>query len=184
MTKEKCNRFRILVGTIGLSAILIGVGLCYSLKGDGSTNKTQRGTGLSIGSRAPDFALNDPQGKTNRLSDYKGKVVLIDFWATWCAPCQKELPLIQRIYDRYKDEGLVVLTISVDRQQSIVSSYMWENGYTFPVLLADSEVQLAYKVRGIPALFLLDRKGSVRFYQRGFKPRLEEKISGTISKLL
>lgn len=181
MTNDKCWRFRILCGTL---VLLVGAGLCYTLRRDGSPDKKPGATGLSVGTPAPDFELNDPQGKTNRLSDHKGKVVLIDFWATWCAPCRRELPLIQRIYDRYKDEGLVVLAISVDRQRGIVSSYMWENGYTFPVLLADSQVRLTYKVRGIPALYLIDRQGSVRFYQRGFKPGLEEKISGAISRLL
>ena len=96
----------------------------------------------------------------------------------------KRVALVQRIYDRYSEEGLVVLAISVDRQKQVVPSYIWENGYTFPVLLADGEVQLAYKVHGIPALYLIDREGSVRFYQRGFRPGLEERISGTISGLL
>ena len=184
MTKYRFGRFRILVGIFALFAVLVGAGLCYTLKSDGFKDRKLRPTGLSIGTPAPDFALKDLHGKTDRLSDQKGHVVLIDFWATWCPPCKRELPHIQRAYDRYKEKGLVVLTINLDLRRDTVAYYMSENGYTFPVLLSDGEVQLAYNVRGIPTLYIIDEEGIVRFYQRGIKPGLKKKMSGTISRLL
>ena len=184
MTKDSHIRFRIYIGIVALFTITMGVALYYTLKKDGRSDQESGDSGLTLGARAPDFALKDLQGKTVRLADQKGQVVLIDFWATWCRPCKKELPLIQRAYDRYKEKGLVVLTINTDLRREIVPYYMSENGYTFPVLFADGKIQLAYNVRGIPALFIIDENGSVRFYRRGFNPGLQEEVFRMMSRLL
>ncbi len=181
MNKDRHIRFRIYIGIVALFTITMGVALYYTLK---KNRPSDQESGLTVGARAPEFALRDLQGKTVRLTDQKGQVVLIDFWATWCRPCKKELPLIQRAYDRYKEKGLVVLTINTDLQREVVPYYMSENGYTFPVLFADGKIQLAYNVRGIPALFIIDENGSVRFYRRGFNPGLQEEISRMMSRLL
>ena len=141
-------------------------------------------SGIPTGQSAPDFALTDLDGNLVRLSDYRGNVVLLDFWATWCAPCVKELPHIQRIHDQYREKGLIVLAISTDQQKNAVRSFWADNGYTFPTLYADGRVQSAYEVRGIPALYLIDREGVVRFHKTGYGPGGEREIEREVVELL
>ncbi len=112
---------------------------------------------------APDFGLPSLAGPTVRLSDHQGKVVLLNFWATWCPPCRAEMPSMEKMYEAYRDRGLVILAISSDRGgKSVVKPYVQERGLTFPVLLdPGGEVFAQYGVRGLPTSYLLDRRGRV-----------------------
>ena len=106
-----------------------------------------------------DFTLSDLEGRTWHLRDLKGKVVLVNFWATWCPPCRKEMPDLQALYDEYKDEGLVVLSIS-DEEAVKVNAFIAERKITYPVLLDPGrKVNEAYVVEGIPKSFVYDREG-------------------------
>ena len=108
-----------------------------------------------------DFTLSDLQGKSWHLRDLKGKVVLVNFWATWCPPCRKEMPDLQALYDKYKDEGLVVLSIS-DEEAAKVNPFIAERKITYPVLLDPGrKVNGAYVVEGIPKTFVYDREGKL-----------------------
>ena len=108
-----------------------------------------------------DFTLQDLQGKPWHLRDLKGKVVLVNFWATWCPPCRKEMPDLQALYDKYKDEGFVVLSIS-DEEMVKVSPFIAERKITYPVLLDPGrKVNDSFVVEGIPKSFVYDREGKM-----------------------
>ncbi len=113
---------------------------------------------------APDFTLRTAATQTIRLSDYRGQVVLLNFWATWCPPCRIEMPAIERLYGRFKDRGFVALAVSVDTAgEETVASFATEQGLTFPIVLdAKMTVAARYGVRGLPSTFLLDRRGRIR----------------------
>lgn len=108
-----------------------------------------------------DFTLLDLQGKPWHLRDLKGKVVLVNFWATWCPPCRKEMPDLQALYDKYKDQGFLVLSIS-DEEAAKVSPFIAERKITYPVLLDPGrKVNDAFVVEGIPKSFVYDREGKM-----------------------
>lgn len=106
-----------------------------------------------------DFTLTDLQGKAWHLADLRGNVVLVNFWATWCPPCRKEMPDLQALYDKYKDQGFVVLSIS-DEGAAKVAPFIKERNITYPVLLDPGrKVSELYQVEGIPKSFVYDREG-------------------------
>jgi peroxiredoxin len=108
-----------------------------------------------------DFTLLDLQGKPWHLRDLKGKVVLVNFWATWCPPCRKEMPDLQALYDKYKDQGFLVLSIS-DEEVAKVSPFIAQRKITYPVLLDPGrKVNDAFVVEGIPKSFVYDREGKM-----------------------
>lgn len=108
-----------------------------------------------------DFTLSDLQGKTWHMRELKGKVVLVNFWATWCPPCRKEMPDLQALYDKYKDQGFVVLSIS-DEEAAKVSPFITERNISYPVLLDPGrKVNDAFVVEGIPKSFVYDREGEL-----------------------
>jgi peroxiredoxin len=118
---------------------------------------------------ATDFALQDLNGNTVRLADYRGKVVLLDFWATWCPPCRASIPGIEKIYKTYKDKGLVVLAVSLDDGGwEAVKSFIAENGITYTVLKGTEEVSANYNVRTIPMMLILDKDGRISKRYLGF----------------
>jgi peroxiredoxin len=109
---------------------------------------------------AEDFALGTPDGKTFKLSEHRGKVVFVNFWATWCPPCREEMPAMEKLWRRYQDKGLVVVAVSVDRDPLVVRPFVKEKRFTFPVVLDPKmETAHAYGVRALPASFFVDRKG-------------------------
>ena len=140
--------------------------------------------GVLSGEPAPELALEDLYGNEVRLTDHRGQVILVDFWATWCGPCIQELPHIQKVHEKYQDQGLGVLAISTDRQKSKVPPFVEKNGYTFPVLLADGKVETAYQVRGIPVVYLIDRTGVIRYHKEGFSPGSEKDFERWVEELL
>ena len=106
------------------------------------------------------FTLTDLQGKTWTLKDLKGKVVLVNFWATWCPPCQKEMPDLEALYNLYKDQGFVILALSQDDETEKVAPFIAERKITFPVLLDPGQkVGKLFEVNGIPKTFVYDREG-------------------------
>lgn len=112
---------------------------------------------------AKEFEVPSPNGKTLRLADYKGKLVFLNFWATWCPPCKEGMPAMERLYQRYRDKGLVVLAVSVDAEGApIVIPYVNEHTFTFPVGL-DPRMAVAeqYGVRALPTSVLVDKKGAL-----------------------
>lgn len=121
-----------------------------------------------VGELAPDFALRGLDGETYRLSDFRGQVVFVNFWATWCGPCRGELPDIQSVYDEKGGQGLVVLAVNVQEAAGRVQAFWDDQGLTMPVLLdSRGEVFEAYRLMGLPDSFFVDREGILRGLQIG-----------------
>jgi thiol-disulfide isomerase/thioredoxin len=122
-----------------------------------------------VGERMPPFELVDLTGRTWRRSDLEGRTAFVDVWATWCQPCRKELPHVQRLYDRLKGRpDVVLLTMNVDEKPSEVQPFVAANGYTFPVLLAHDYVRTTLATIGIPRNWVIDAAGVWRFDEIGY----------------
>jgi len=144
----------------------------------------------SMGERVPmtgmpaaDFTLVDLNGRSQSLSDYRGKIVLLNFWATWCKPCTTEMPAMQAMYDRMRDKGFVVLAVNELEDDAKVRDHIREYKHTFPVLMdRDNRVANLYGVYGLPVSVFIDEAGAVQAYIKGGL-LTEQKISEEIARI-
>ena len=112
-------------------------------------------------SPAPEFTLPNPTGKKVALKDFRGKLILLNFWATWCAPCREEMPSIERLYLRFKDKGFVIVGVNVKDSRKDALSFLKELKITFPIALdPDGQVGLLYGAWGLPVTYLVDPTGT------------------------
>lgn len=138
-----------------------------------------------VGQKAPDFALKSSTGENLRLSEYRGEVVMINFWATWCGPCRQEMPLLDDLYNRYERVGFTLLGVNIDDNSQRAVDMMRELGVNFPVLFdASKDVSKLYEVNAMPVTVILDREGNVRHVHQGYKPGYEEKYLDEVRALL
>ncbi len=116
-----------------------------------------------VGQAAPDFALRDMQGREVKLSQFKGQVVLLNFWASWCPPCREEMPSMETLYRDKREKGLVILAVNVEENgRQAVSEFLRRTPYSFPILLDDQNIaQRSYGVFRFPESFIIDRNGMV-----------------------
>jgi peroxiredoxin len=142
--------------------------------------------GPATGFLAPDFTLPDVKGKAVRLADFRGKkAVLLNFWATWCPSCQKEMPTMEALYQRFKAGGLEIVAVSIDRDRQDVAMFMEAYGLTFPALLdADSRIANTYRVSGIPTHYFIDRAGVIQSREVGPKDWSQPETWKAIEALL
>lgn len=129
----------------------------------GKRSPLERGV-VQVGDEAPNFALRDLAGKVMNLSQFRGKIVLLNFWATWCGPCRIEMPAMERLYHTFPRREFEILAVSTDAQGTAVTRpFQQQMGLTFPIL-HDSEFRtaLVYGARTLPITFMLDRQGIVR----------------------
>lgn len=139
----------------------------------------------SSGAHAPDFALRSTSGKNVRLSEYRGQVVMINFWATWCGPCRQELPLLNQIYGRYRNAGFVVLAVNVEEDANAAVKMAHRLNLGFPVLLdGDKRVSRLYDPTAMPVTVLVDRNGRVRHVHLGYKAGYEADYEREVRELL
>jgi peroxiredoxin len=137
------------------------------------------------GQAAPDFALKSSTGENLRLSEYRGDVVMINFWATWCGPCRQEMPLLDELYSRYQRVGFNLLGVNIDDDSRRAMQMVDELGVKFPVLFdARKEVSKLYEVNAMPVTVIVDREGTVRYVHHGYKPGYEDKYLDQIRSLL
>lgn len=146
-------------------------------------------TGLAssglTGQSAPDFALKSDSGQNLRLSEFRGDVVMVNFWATWCGPCRQEMPLLDELYSRYGRVGFNLLGVNIDDDQSKAMDMITELGVSFPVLFdSRKEVSKLYDVDAMPVTVLIDREGTVRYVHQGYKPGYEVMYLDQIRALL
>jgi peroxiredoxin len=142
-------------------------------------------SGNLTGQSAPDFALKSSTGENLRLSEFRGDVVMVNFWATWCGPCRQEMPLLDELYSRYGRVGFSLLGVNIDDNSSKAMDMVSELGVTFPVLFdSRKEVSKLYQVEAMPVTVIIDREGTVRFVHHGYKPGYEEKYLDQIRTLL
>jgi peroxiredoxin len=137
-------------------------------------------------SPAPDFSLPDSHGNRQRLSMFRGRVVLLNFWATWCAPCQAEMPALERFYQTYRERGLTVLAVSSDRQGgTAVAPFLEQHNLSFTALLdSTGEVTRMYGVSSLPTTYLLDRQGQLVTVATGGSLWAESESQALITSLL
>jgi peroxiredoxin len=120
---------------------------------------------------APDFALPSRDGGEVRLSELKGQVVMINFWATWCGPCRQEMPLLQQIHAKYEPLGFTMLGVNVEPDSLAAQNWLKGMPVSFPILFdRKSEVSSSFGVEAMPSSVLIDREGRVRHVHRGYKP--------------
>src|SRR5580704_2068164 len=149
----------------GLTALLISLPLCAAV----DTN-----------SPAPDFTLNAQSGKPVEFTQFKGQVVMLNFWASWCGPCRQEMPLLDSIYKKYGKLG-----VNVEPDSKAANDWLKQTPVTFPILYdTDSKVSKLYGVSGMPSTVIVDRKGTVRMIHRGYKPGDEEEYLSSIRSLM
>lgn len=130
------------------------------------------------------FTVDDISGKRVALNSYRGDVILLDFWATWCAPCRKQIPGFIDLYKRYKSRGVVVLGVSVDESPAAVKKFAKELRVNYPILLGGDrdDLQQAFGPIGFPTLYIIDRDGQIRSQQTGLTSM--EEVERTINLLL
>jgi len=138
-----------------------------------------------VGQTAPDFVLKSATGENLRLSEFRGDVVMINFWATWCGPCRQEMPLLDDLYNRYQRVGFRLLGVNIDDDSRRAMQMIEELGINFPVLFDEQkEVSKLYEVGAMPVTLLVDREGTVRYVHLGYKPGYEEYYLTEIRSLL
>ena len=145
----------------------------------------ESGKKLAPISKANDFALKrSSDGKAMKLSDMKGKVRLVDFWATWCPPCREEIPGFISLQKKYQAKGLEIIGVSVDRGgPAVVNAFVKENGINYTSLMSDAATETAYGgIRSIPTTFLIDREGNIVKKYLGARPT--EEFEADIKALL
>jgi cytochrome c biogenesis protein CcmG/thiol:disulfide interchange protein DsbE len=151
----------------GLMALLLVLGVAWigfsRVSGQEAMARSERPPLPQVGFAVPDFTLETQDGRTIRLADLRGQVVLINFWATWCPPCRAEMPAIQQVYERYREQGFTVLAVNQQEGATQVGPFADQMGLTFPILMdRDGSVSARYQVNGLPSTFFVDRAGVVQ----------------------
>ncbi len=124
----------------------------------------------------PDFTFKTLDGREFRLSELHGKVVLVNFWATWCPPCKEEMPIFEREYKRCKDKGFEILAVNMDSSESNLQKFLKENNYSFPIVRPSEDLQKELKLMGFPTSYLLDKEGKIYRIRLGVYRELEEDL--------
>jgi thiol-disulfide isomerase/thioredoxin len=150
----------------------IAVGASFAVAGD-------------VSAPATEFSLSSLAGQPVALSQFKGNVVLVNFWATWCGPCQQEMPLLDQMYKKYKPAGFTLLGVNVDKEAPAVKELLARKPVSFPVLLdPENSVSRAYHVADMPSSVIIDRKGNVRYVHRGYRAGDENEYLDRIRQLI
>jgi peroxiredoxin len=177
MAKDPVSGMRVIV----FSFLLLFLVPCAM----GMGNVPLPGGGVEVGKPAIDFTLADLAGKKITLSDYKGKVVLLNFWATWCPYCVEEMPSLQLLYDRYKGKKFELLAVSVGEELSDVKKFAEKGGYQFKILLdKDKNVGRQYRAFSLPLTYIIDKKGIVVDKIIGSRDWMRDPVVKTIERLL
>jgi peroxiredoxin len=139
----------------------------------------------TAGGPAPQFTLSSRSGKNVSLAQYKGQVVMLNFWASWCGPCRQEMPLLESIYKKYNKLGFTLLGVNVEPDSKAANDWLKDTPVSFPVLYdSDSKVSKLYDVGGMPSTVIIDRSGKLRMVHRGYKPGDENEYLDSIRSLI
>ncbi|MDI2587853.1 thiol-disulfide oxidoreductase ResA [Psychrobacillus sp. NEAU-3TGS] len=173
--EKKKRRFYIRASILTLLVVAI-VFTIYS-------NLTKEKTAiLQVGDNAPDFALIDMNGEKHQLSDYKGQGVFLNFWGTWCKPCEREFPLMDKHYQDYKDQGVQILAVNIGESDFAVQKYVDRKGLTFPVLIDDNKsVMETYNINPLPTTMLVNPEGKIEKIITG--EMSDEAIKGNMEQI-
>jgi peroxiredoxin len=169
--------------SIGTGLVLIAVAmLAFSSNAEADTNGVEE---ISVapeqGAYAPNFTLESVSGDTIQLSDYQGKVILLNFWAVWCPPCLEEMPEIQNAHEKFGDQ-LVVLAVNAGDSKGDALSFLDSHGLSFETLLdSKNSVEAQYRVRGLPTTFFIDEQGIIQVVHIGFMA--ERQLAGYLTDM-
>ncbi len=150
-------RSRLTITIISLAILAVAFGVVWM--------QSSKYEPLTVGKPAPDFNLPDLNDKTVRLSDYRGKVVFLNFWATWCKPCREEMPSMEVLYKNFEGDGFVVLAVSIDRvtTKKDIPPFVKSMSLTFPILVDSwGQTDKRYKLMGVPETYIIDQQGILR----------------------
>lgn len=140
---------------------------------------------LAAAAKAPDFTLPAIGGTNLRLQEQRGRVVMVNFWATWCGPCRVEMPHLNRLYDKYRSSGFVLLGVNIDEEPRKAADLAAKLGLRFPVLFdSEKKVSKLYDLSAMPSTVLIDRDGRVRYIHRGYRDGYEDTYEKQIRELL
>lgn len=140
---------------------------------------------VAPGRVAPDFTLRSGEGRNLRLAEQRGKVVMVNFWATWCTPCRVEMPHLQRLHEQYRSAGFLLLGVSVDDDPAKAMELAGRLRLSFPILFdTDKTVSRLYDLKTMPSTMLIDRDGALRQVHRGYKDGVEQLYAQQVRDLL
>jgi len=172
--RPTATAFRITTATRVLG---LGLALAWTLAAPAAT--------IAPGAPAPGFQLHSAASSDLSLSDLKGQVVLINFWASWCGPCRQEMPVLEQMYRKYKAAGFTLLGVNVEPKAADAEGFLKSTPVSFPILFdPDSKVSRLYEVSGMPSTVILDRSGKVRYVHHGYKPGEESEYMDQIRTLV
>ncbi len=157
--------------------VLLALVCIISLTGCEPAGQTEK-TGMR------DFTLNDIDGKAISLSDYRGKVVLLEFWGTWCPPCRQSVPELQQLHERMEGEDFKIIAIAINDKLNKVRKFAEENKVTYTIVLDDKDVDDVYRVHTIPTTMLLDKEGNIALTHRGYAPGMFDQLEKDIRELI
>lgn len=156
--KNKKKQNRLIMRSAILLIMIAAIG--YTLYNNATAEDVSL---LEVGDKAPDFELVDLQGNDHKLSDYEGQGVFLNFWGTWCKPCAKEMPAMDRQYDAFKDQGVQVLAVNIAQSEFEVNSFAKQYGLSFPVVIDKTKsVMTAYNIRPLPTTVLVNPDGKIQ----------------------
>ena len=139
----------------------------------------------ALDNQAPEFTLKSLRDKNLSLREYRGQVVMINFWATWCGPCRQEMPALNALYEKYRHAGFVLLGVNVDSETANAVQMASKLKATYPILFdTDKQASVLYHVSVMPTTVLIDRDGKVRYIQKGYVAGIENKYQTQIRELL
>ncbi|MGG3643503.1 thiol-disulfide oxidoreductase ResA [Bacillus gobiensis] len=166
-----------------LAAIILLLGLFYTVYSNFFMSSEKASKDHDQNNLAPDFTLQDLDGDVIRLSDFKGKAVILNFWATYCPPCDKEMPLLNKVYEEYKDKGLEILAVNAGEPRIIVSPYVNEKNLRFPILLDRTGTAVDhYDILNIPATYFINEDGVL--IEKFPGELTEEKILSSLEQII
>jgi thiol-disulfide isomerase/thioredoxin len=164
----------------GVSAVIVAAVVAFAIvlvglapRGSGSRRDEEVKPGPRTGSASRALSGKTTDGKTVSLADFKGKVVLVNFWATWCGPCRQEMPEIIALHKKYKDRGLVVLSIASDDTPEPVDALLKDSPLPFTVIYGTDDMKRTYAVNSLPTTVLIDKSGQIVFDIDGYNPSLD-----------
>jgi peroxiredoxin len=175
MAQTKQKRF--ILRTIILSVLVLAI--VYTIYNNATKEKVEV---LGIGDQAPDFTLVDLNGEEHRLSDYKGQGVFLNFWGTWCKPCAKEMPAMDRQYETYKEQGVQILAVNIAQSDFEVQRFASQYGLDFPIVIDKTKsVMEAYNIDPLPTTLLINPEGEIEQIVRG--EMTEQDIAGFMKQI-
>ncbi|WP_434928852.1 TlpA family protein disulfide reductase [Shewanella sp. HL-SH8] len=164
-----------LLNKLGCKSLLTALALLMSINAQA----------LTVGDAAPDFTLKNMQGNNLNLAEQRGEIILINFWASWCGPCRKEMPVLQKLQDKYQDLGVQVWGINVEQENQAGKDFLADLDLSFSIFFDETNaLSKSYQVEAMPTTVMIDRDGKVRHIFRGYKDGYEKKYADAIKKLI